>query len=147
MSAYKIFEDIQFKDRHCLLAALAALGWDTTKVDQGEHLTLVDYVGKPRPESAEIVIRRHYLGRASNDIGFKKTDTGYVPIVSEFDQRHVLNGRFLQEVRRQYAEAAAHVIAGRLGRTIERRVDGKGAIVLTLKATAKSRLQHTIRGR
>jgi len=142
MSAYKVFSDIQFRDRQCLLTALAALGWEATKIEEGNKVTLVDYVRKPRPETAEIVIRRAHLGHASNDIGFAKTENGYVPIVSDYDQGHVLGGRFLKEVKREYGVAAANALAKKLGRTVERRVDGKGNIILTLKPTAVSRLQQ-----
>src|SRR5579859_6665387 len=100
MSKYLTFNDIVFKDRRLLLAALADLGY--SEVEEGDALPLFGYRGDRRPETAEIVIRRQHVGSLSNDIGFADTRDGYTPIVSEFDQRTVHGGHFLVQLRTAY---------------------------------------------
>ena len=91
MSKYLIYEEIVFKDRRLLLAALADLGY--SEVEQGEALPLYGYQGDERPERAEVVIRRQFVGEASNDIGFARQPDGTsLAIISEYDQRS--RGRF-----------------------------------------------------
>ena len=74
MSKYLLFQDYALKDRRLLLAALADLGY--AQVEEGEALPLYGYEGDQRLETAEIVVRRRYLGAASNDVGFARTDEG-----------------------------------------------------------------------
>ena len=85
MSAY-ITLMTPMTDRECLLAALADLGLDRTKVEVHDTpVNLVGYVGDRRVQVAHIVVRRQHLGRASNDLGFLATDTGYQALVSDYD--------------------------------------------------------------
>ena len=81
MSKYLCYSEIVFKDRQLLLAALADLGY--TDVEEGEALGLYGYQGDRRTETAELIVRRHHIGSASNDLGFRRTDGGYVPVISE----------------------------------------------------------------
>src|SRR5579883_3219821 len=102
MSKYLVFDQIYFPDRQLLLAALADLGY--TEVEEGEALPLYGYQGDCRPETAELVVRRRHLGSASNDLGFARTPAGYVPIVSEYDQRVLHGGQLLVKLRTAYSE-------------------------------------------
>src|SRR5437868_15329048 len=102
MSKYLTFPEVVFKDRRLLLAALADLGY--AEAEEGEALALYGYQGDRRPETAELVVRRRHLGSTSNDVGFARTPTGYVPIVSEYDQRMLHGGRFLVKLRTAYSE-------------------------------------------
>jgi hypothetical protein len=122
MSKYVCFTEIQFKDRRLLLAALADLGYG--EIEEGEALPLFGYRGDSRPETAEIVVRRRHLGAASNDLGFARTPRGYVPIVSEFDQRTLRGGRFLVELRTAYNERVVEEVKRRLHGTARRTVEG-----------------------
>jgi len=83
MSKYLTFPDVIFKDQRLLLAALSDLGF--ADVEQGEALPLYGYQGDVRSETAAIVVRRQNVGSASNDLGFARTELGYVPIVSEYE--------------------------------------------------------------
>ncbi len=47
-------------------------------------------------------MRRQFLTSASNDLGFQKTRDGYVPIVSDYDARVLLEGEFLVRLRTAY---------------------------------------------
>lgn len=122
MSKYLQFSDIVFKDRRLLLAALAELGY--TEVEEGEALELYGYRGDRRPETAQIVVRRRYVGSASNDLGFARTPQGYVPIVSEYDQRVLHGGQFLVKLRTAYHERVVDEVKHRLHGTSQRVVEG-----------------------
>ncbi len=122
MSKYLTFPDIVFKDRRLLLAALADLG--NTTVEEGEALPLFGYQGDRRPETAEIVVRRQHVGAASNDLGFARTEQGYIPIVSEYDQRTLHQGQFLVKLRTAYSERVVEEVRNRLHGTVRRTVEG-----------------------
>ena len=122
VSKYLVFTDLVFKDRALLLAALADLGY--AEVEEGEALPLYGYLGDRRPETAEIVVRRSYLGSASNDLGFTRTPQGYVPIVSEYDQRVLHGGQFLVKLRTAYSEHVVEAVKRRLHGTAQCGVEG-----------------------
>ncbi len=123
------FTDTAFKDRECLLNALSECGYSET--EEGEALSLYGYQGDRRLETAQIVVRRRFIGSVSNDLGFQKTDAGYVPVISEFDQRTMMQGKFLTSLRTHYnlksAEKLARSLRGtlhqeRIGSTIKIRI-------------------------
>lgn len=122
MSKYLTFTDVVFPNRRLLLAALAALGYG--EVEEGEALPLYGYRGDRRPETAALVVRRRHLGSASNDLGFARTAAGYVPIISEYDQRTLQAGRLLPALRAAYSEGVVAEIQRRLRGTAQRTVEG-----------------------
>lgn len=122
MSKYLSFPDVVFTDRRLLLAALANLGYP--EVEEGDALPLFGYQGDARPETAELVVRRRHLGAASNDLGFARTPQGYVPIVSEYDQRTLQSGQFLVKLRTAYSEQVVAEVTRRLHGTSRRTVEG-----------------------
>jgi hypothetical protein len=111
------FTETAFKDRECLLKALAECGYET--VEEGENLSLCGYQGDRRPETAQIVVRRNFIGAASNDLGFQKTDAGYVPVISEYDQRYIMQGKFLTNLRTNYNLKSAEKLARNLRGTLQ----------------------------
>ena len=74
-----------------------------------EHETreaLYGWKGDRRPQTAEIIIRRKFVGRASNDIGFASTPDGtYEAIISEFD-RQKYDQAWLNKLSQRYAYRA-----------------------------------------
>jgi hypothetical protein len=122
MSKYLTFPDVVFKDRRLLLAALADLGY--ADVETGEALPLYGYQGDRRSETAELVVRRQYVGAASNDLGFSRTEEGYVPIVSEYDLRVVQGGQFVANLRTAYSERVVEEVRQRLRGTTRRKIEG-----------------------
>ena len=123
------FTDTAFKDRDCLLNALRECGY--AEVEEGESLSLYGYQGDKRKETAQLVVRRKFVGSASNDLGFQKTDAGYIPVISEFDQRTMMQGKFITNLRTNYnlksAEKLARSLRGtlhqeRIGSTIKIRI-------------------------
>ena len=123
------FTSAAFKDRECLLNALRECGYGT--VEEGEALSLYGYQGDRRSETAQIVVRRKFIGAASNDLGFQKTEAGYVPIISEYEQRYMMQGKFLTNLRTHFniksTEKLARSLRGtlhqeRVGSTIKIRI-------------------------
>lgn len=122
MSKYLTFTDVVFTSQALLIAALADLGY--TNVEQGEGLSLYGYQGDERAERAELVVRRHDIGPASNDLGFKRTAEGYTPIISEYDQRTLHQGKFIPALRTAYNERVVEEMRGRLRGTLRRETQG-----------------------
>lgn len=112
------FTSAVFNDRETLLQALTECGYGT--VEEGESLSLFGYQGDRRPETAQIVVRRKFIGAASNDLGFQKTDAGYVPVISEYDQRYIMQGKFLTNLRTNYNLKSAEKLARNLRGTLQR---------------------------
>lgn len=110
------FTDTAFKDRECLLKALSECGYAET--EEGDNLSLYGYRGDQRPETAQIVVRRKFIGAASNDLGFQKTQAGYVPVISEYDQRYMMQGKFLTQLRTNYNLKSAEKLARNLRGTL-----------------------------
>jgi hypothetical protein len=104
MSHYSKIET-QIVDKESLLKALRDLGYTTVEVHDTPQ-NLFGYKGDVRPEHAEVIIRRKFISRDSNDIGFKLTEHGtYEAIVSEYDQQ-LLGDDWLGNVCQKYAEIA-----------------------------------------
>lgn len=114
MSAYMTLMT-PMTDRACLLAALADLGFDASKVEVHEEpVHLRGFMGEARAQVADVVIRRQHVGGSSNDVGFVRTSTGYQAVVSSYDQGrygerwlNALHGRYLVHLRAQEERAAA----------------------------------------
>ena len=123
MSKYIHFDRICFTSQALLLAALSDLGY--ADVEVGERLPLYGYQGDRRPETADVVLRRQHIGRASNDIGFARSIAGLVPIVSEYDQQTLFGGQFLVKLRTAYSERAVEELRRRLNGTVQRTVQDK----------------------
>jgi hypothetical protein len=89
------------RDPQCLVAALLKLGrWAEEQIEvHSAPVPLFGYQGDQRTETAEIIIRRQYVGLASNDLGFKKAIDGtYQAVISEYDGRHGYDQKWLTGV-------------------------------------------------
>jgi len=122
VSKYLAYPDILFRDCQLLMASLAELGFG--EVEEGEDLPLYGYHGDRRSETAALVVRRHHIGSASNDLGFARTADGYFPIISEYDKRTLLAGQFLTRLRVAYAERVVETVRKRLRGSVHRVTDG-----------------------
>jgi hypothetical protein len=130
MSKYLHFESDVFADRRLLVGALADLGF--AEVEEGTALPLYGYRGDRRAETAELVVRRRFVGPASNDLGFRRTPEGYVPVVSEYDLRALRGGRLLVDLRTAYSERAVEAVTRRLLGTARRTVAG-GVVTIRVR--------------
>ena len=91
----------QIKDSTALVKALADVGFKTVEVHETpQHL--YGFQGDVRSDTAEIIIRRQYIGAASNDIGFQRqTDGTFQAIISEYD-RHQYSQTWLHTLTQRY---------------------------------------------
>jgi ABC-type sugar transport system ATPase subunit len=95
-----------------------------TDVEEGEALGLCGYQGDRRTETAELIVCRRHIGSASNDLGFRRTEGGYVPVISEYDQRTLVGGGFLPRLRTAYAEHVVETVRKRLRGSVQRVTEG-----------------------
>jgi len=93
-------------DREALIKSLQDLGFKEVEVhDTAQHL--YGYQGDQRSQTAEVIIRRRYIGRASNDIGFKLDQNGtYTAVISEYD-RSKYGQEWLNQLSQRYAYQVA----------------------------------------
>ena len=102
MSAY-IEIPMPILDQECLIQALERMGFEKSKIEIHETPTqLQGYMGDLRNTTANIVIQKRFVGQASNDLGFRKTASGYRFIVSDYDKRRY-NSTWQQRLMNHYA--------------------------------------------
>ena len=93
-----------------LIEALRDLGYAPEVCAEGA--ALFGYMGDERPERAHIVIRRRQLNSASNDIGFRRDESGvYRAIISEYDRGLGFDDRWLGRIAQTYKERQTMVVA------------------------------------
>lgn len=89
-------------DQECLVEALAVMGFGEQRLERhAEPVSLVGYEGMKRPQVANLIIRRQFVGPGSNDVGFLKTATGFQAIISGFDQGR-FGGAWLAKLHEAY---------------------------------------------
>ncbi len=108
----------QLKDLDTLVKALADVGFKRVETHAAAR-HLYGYQGDVRPETAEVIIRRQYLGPLSNDIGFKRQQDGtFEAIVSDYDQT-LYSEEWLNQVMQRYGYHTLMATAPAAGFTIE----------------------------
>jgi hypothetical protein len=106
--------ETKFCDLQALLRTLRKMG---LKPEVGKDLHLYGYQGDRRPQTADVVIRRKYLGSLSNDIGFKKVGKHYQMIISQYDAAvGALSGQQGQALQTRPSESAPGLKQLRVGR-------------------------------
>jgi hypothetical protein len=136
-----------FKDAGILIAALAAMGYTVVENCIGNPQPLIGFQGDMRTLDgvghtkvaaeamrADIIIRRKYVGGASNDLGFVRgTDGKFSAIISDYDSsKH--NPAWLAKLRGEYAEANVVRTMKKMGaritsRTTRRNAQGQDEVV------------------
>lgn len=108
----------QIKDTNALVKALSDVGFKQVEVHRtAQHL--YGFQGDIRPQMAEVIIRRKYIGGASNDIGFQQqTDGTFEAIISEYDRRKY-DQPWLNQVTQRYGYHALMATAPAQGFTVE----------------------------
>jgi hypothetical protein len=108
----------QIKNVDSLLKALSDLGFNKVETHQtAQHL--YGWQGDVREQTAEVIIRRKYVGDSSNDIGFKRQEDGqFEALVSEYD-RHRYSQQWLNNLTQRYAYHTLMATAPAEGFTIE----------------------------
>ena len=128
MSAYSTLETI-YRDRDCLVVALADMGYTTVEVHEDAQ-NLQGYHGDMREQKANVIVRRQYIGAASNDLGFvKKEDGTYAAVVSDFDsQKH--NAKWYDGLKRSYTDKVTTKAAKKMGLKLHSRTVVNGKLVI-----------------
>ena len=100
------------------MKALADVGFKHIEVhDTAQHL--YGFQGDIRSQTAEIIIRRKYVGNASNDLGFQRQEDGtFEAMISEYDRRKY-GQPWLKQVMQRYGYHALMATAPAQGFTIE----------------------------
>lgn len=119
-------------EKQFLVQALRDLGFKQVEVhEKAQHLH--GYQGDVRPQTAEVIIRRRFIGPVSNDIGFKRRKDGtFDAIISDYD-RAKYDRRWLNRLTQRYAYHAARAKLEEQGFTLvneETREDGRIHLVL-----------------
>ena len=79
--------ETEIKNEEALVRALERVGFKSQVEVHKTAQSLYGYKGDARNQKANIIVRRNYVGRASNDIGWERNAKGsYVSHISEFDQ-------------------------------------------------------------
>ncbi|MBD2597938.1 DUF1257 domain-containing protein [Nostoc spongiaeforme FACHB-130] len=108
----------QIKNSAALIKALADVGFKNVEHHKVAQ-PLYGYQGDVRPETAEVIIRKQYIGSLSNDIGFKRQENGqFQAIISEYDRRKY-NQSWLNTLMQRYGYHALMASAEAQGFTIE----------------------------
>jgi hypothetical protein len=120
------------RDQAALVAALKEMGLDVESHSVPQHL--LGYQGDIRPEIAEVIVRRKFVGRASNDIGFVRGKDGtFRAIVSEYDRKKY-GEAWLGQVNVRYSRKIAVAKMTAQGLRLaedEERPDGSHLLVFT----------------
>lgn len=100
----------QITDEPSLVKALGDLGFKQVEIHETAE-NLYGYRGDQRSQTAEIIIRRNYIGTASNDVGFKRQPDGtFQAIISQYD-RSRFSKNWLDQLSQRYAY---HLAVGKL---------------------------------
>jgi hypothetical protein len=142
MSKFLKIDEMQISDQHLLVTTL---GNDMKfRGKDGQHAFAIEsydapvhlfgVAGDQRKEMAEVVIRRQFVGRAANDMGFARQESGnFAPIISEFD-RGYYNSGWTDTLAQKYGERKYEFDMYQNGFTLESKVtqaDGSTAMEFT----------------
>ncbi len=135
MSHYTVLET-RITEAETLIEALADLGFAHVEV----HATaqpLVGWLGDRRENRAEIIIRREYLGGASNDLGFaRRPDGRFEALISDYD-RSTYDEAWLGRLTQRYAyRLARKVLASQDYTLAEEHMDDDRKIHMTVRRVA-----------
>ena len=126
----------QITDKNVLLKALSELGFSDVECHEtAQHL--YGFQGDARAQTAEIIIRRKYVGSASNDIGFKRHGDGtFEAIISEYDRR-TYSQQWVGRLQQRYAY---HTVREQLDQNrftlVEEKVEADQTIRLVVRRVA-----------
>ncbi|HBB33025.1 MAG TPA: hypothetical protein DDZ80_06720 [Cyanobacteria bacterium UBA8803] len=108
----------QIKQVDALVKALADVGFNQVEVHDTAQ-PLYGYQGDVRPQTAEVIVRRQYIGSASNDIGFKRQEDGqFEAIISEYDRTNYSQD-WLNRLTQRYGYHGLMATAPAEGFTVE----------------------------
>jgi hypothetical protein len=121
------------RDVDVLVAALKEVGLGQVEVHDVPQ-TLYGYRGDAREEKAEVIVRRRYIDRLSNDLGFVRGQDGsFDAIISGYDRRR-FDAAWMARLTRAYGRAAALAYAEAHGYEVDTdEIEEDGTLRLTLR--------------
>jgi hypothetical protein len=134
----------EFRDPQALVAALNECGFAAEQIEMHDQaVPLYGYQGDVRPQQAQIIIRRQYVGTGANDVGWEKQPDGtYRAWISEFDagagqyrnrqEAARFNPAMQNRLKQEYAYQVIHRQQRALGRSVERQRLPGGEIEVTI---------------
>ena len=124
----------EFRDPQGLVAALVECGFEESQIEiHNEAVPLYGYQADERPQRAHIVIRRHHVGQAANDVGWERQPDGtYRAWISEYDGRHRFDQAMQNRVKQEYAYQVITRQQRARGRTVARERLPSGEIEVTV---------------
>lgn len=111
-----------FKNKKALVASLMETGnWTQEQIEINDNSkSLFGFQGDKRSQVAQIIIRRKYIGRSSNDIGFAIGEDGsYGAVISEYDS-HIYGRKWISRLKSNYACYQIKQEQESRGRTVSR---------------------------
>jgi hypothetical protein len=120
--------ETEFSDVQILKDALVDIGVKAEHIEHHEEArSLQGYHGDAREQRAHVIIRRQFIGAASNDIGFEKMANGnYRAWVSDFDKSRGLGSKIVSgEIVQHYAkrmvlkcipQSRGHLLSSEMGK-------------------------------
>lgn len=106
----------QFKDAQCLVRALKAVGFAKVEYHTSPQ-GLYGYRGDLRSDTAHVIVRRKYVGAASNDLGFiQRPDGTFEAIISDYDRTFgKKDEQWMARLKREYGKTTVLEYAKREG--------------------------------
>ena len=95
----------EFRDPQALVAALMECGFIANQIELHKQAEpLFGYQDDQRPQHAHIVIRRHHVGQAANDVGWERQADGtYRAWISAYDGGHRFDQAMQNRIKQEYA--------------------------------------------
>lgn len=123
----------QIVSQEHLVKALQDMGFHAVESHE-LAMPLEGWLGDSREQQAEVIVRKQYVGHASNDIGFARQPDGtFIAYISEYD-RSRYNHAWLKKLTQRYAY---HVAMDKLQEQdftlVEEEVEEDNSIRLTLR--------------
>jgi hypothetical protein len=123
-----------FKDEQSLIETLMETGgWSESQIevhDVPQHL--FGYKGDKRQKKANIIIRKQYVGKYSNDLGFIKDEEGnYEAIISDYDSSKY-GKEWMGKLKGNYVYHKVHRDMEARGRSVTRELCGNGLQRITV---------------
>ncbi len=110
MSKFLTLAELEITDQALLVSTLEndmtyrGHGKGTTVESHTAPHALFGYAGDERPQKAEVIVRREFVGEAANDLGFRRQGNGkFRPVISAYDS-HFYDKAWLDKLSQHYSE-------------------------------------------
>jgi len=127
------YVDINTKitDKKALVKALERMGFQDHVEQYNTPTNLYGYHGDIRSQKADVIVRRKYVGKLSNDIGFERAEDGfYRSHISEYDESIGYNSDWTKKLFTYYGVECAKQNADREGLSYTEEIDDQDRIRL-----------------